>query len=319
MPTNFWQKLEKPVLALAPIAGVTDSAFRQICRQCGATVVYSEMTSAEGLYYKSKKTLEMLKFDRAEQPLVIQLFGKDPTKFSRAAKIVEKSGASGLDINFGCPARRVVQHGGGVTLMRNLELCYQIIQAVTENTKLPVSVKIRSSINYKNSKITALDFLKKIAKLPVAGVMIHGRSYEQGFSGEIDFAMIKDARKYFNGIILANGGIHSPEDAQQLLEKTGADGVGLARGVYGKPWLFKQINDYLANGQYSEPTWPEKKKIILNHAQLTKKTKGSRGLIELRKHLLWYVKGLSEAKKYRAELVKVKTIDDIKCVLKTVN
>ncbi len=312
---NFWTKLKKPILALAPMAGITNSAFRLICKKQGVAVVYSEMTSADGLYFQGKKTLAMLKFDKREQPLIIQLFGKDPNKFPKAAKLVEQAKASGIDINFGCPARRVIQHGGGVTLMRNLEQCYQIIQAVTENTKLPVSVKIRSSINDGYKKLTALDFLKKIANLPVSCVMIHGRTYEQGFVGPIDYQIISDARKYFKGIILANGGITSPKTAQELLKKTKADGIGIARGIYGQPWLFRQIKDYLTQGKYEELTWSQKKKIILEHAKLAFKLGNDQGIIELRKHLLWYVKGLSRARSLRQGLVRVKTIEEIKTIL----
>lgn len=313
---NFWTKLKKPIIALAPMAGITDSAFRRICRQQGATVVYSEMTSADGLFYKSKKTLKMLKFEIQEKPLVIQLFGKDPLKFAAAAKIIEQTEANGIDINFGCPARKVVAHGGGVTLMGNLDLCYKIIKQTINNTKLPVSVKIRTAISSSGiKKVTALDFLKKISNLPIAAVMIHGRSYEQGFNGPLDFKMISEARNYFKGIILANGGVVSPETAKELLLKTQADGVGIARGCLGRPWLFKQLNDYLIQNKFSEPNWAAKKKIILNHAKLAFKTKGQHGLIEFRKHLLWYVKGIANAKDYRQKLVQVEKISEIKTIL----
>lgn len=313
--SNFWQGLKKPILALSPMAGITDSVFRQLCRRLGADVVYSEMTSADGLSYNGKKTLEMLKFNAAEQPLVIQLFGKSPEKFGLAAKIVEQSGAAGIDINFGCPARKVVNHGGGVTLMRDLDLCRAIIEKTISNTKLPVSVKLRTSISSTIGKrVTVIDFLKKMSDLPIAAIMIHGRSYEQGFAGEIDYNIIKQARRYFNGVILANGGINTPEIAKDVYDKTQADGLGLARGLYGKVWLFQQIRDYFAKNSYSEPAWKEKKKIILLHAKIAFSTKGEYGIIELRKHLLWYVKGLPAAAKLRQELVRAKTVDDIKNV-----
>ncbi len=309
---SFWNNFKKPIYALAPIAGITNSPFRLICKEYGADVVYSEMTSADALHFKSKKTLAMLKFDQNELPLVIQLFGKDPEKFKTAAKIVEASGASGVDINFGCPAHKVVAHGGGVTLMKDLNLCYSIIQTTCENTKLPVAVKIRTSIKDNDKEITALNFLKKIADLPVACVMIHGRSYEQGFNGEIDYQMIKKARKYFKGIILANGGINDLKSAKETLNKTQADGVGLARGLYGKPWLFNEIKIGY------KPSWEEIKQIILKHANYSNKILGKHGIIEMRKHLLWYVKGLRNAKDLRKDLVKVKNIKDIKSALEKI-
>ena len=326
---NFWLSLRKPILALAPMAGITDSAFRQLCKKHGTDVVYTEMISADGLHFNSKKTLELLKFSKIEQPIVVQLFGKDPEKFIKATKIVSKLGFDGIDINFGCPAKKVVGHGGGVTLMRDLNLCYQIIKNVCEHTPLPVSIKIRTSINLrteelKNQKteelknrrteVTALDFVKKIKDLPITAIMIHGRSYEEKFSGEIDYEMIKKAKESFNGIILANGNITNPEIAQKTLELTQADGLGLARGLYGHPWLFQQIKDYLKTNKYKEKTWSQIKQIALEHAKLNYKAKGAHGIIEMRKHLLFYAKGHSQAKKMRKELVRVENIDQIKKV-----
>jgi len=318
MVINFWKKLEKPILALAPMAGITDSAFRQLCKSFGADVVYSEMISADGLFYQSKKTLKLLEFQKKENPLVIQLFGKRPEVFKKAAEEAEKSGAAGIDINFGCPARKVVAHGGGVTLMRDFTKSFQIISNTLAGTKLPVSIKIRTSINDKSKKITSIDFLKRIIKLPIAAVMIHGRSYEQGFSGPVDYSMIKKIKSMLSRldiIVLGNGGINTPEEAEIMLKKTNVDGVGLARGTRGKPWLFKQIKDYLKEGKYKNYSWPDIKKIIIKHANLAFETKEEWGLVELRKHLAWYVSSLPGAAKMRKELVKIKSIKEIKKII----
>ena len=309
---NFWKKTKVPILALAPMAGVTDSAFRQVCRQYGADVVYTEMVSADGLFYDSKKTLEFLKFDKYEKPVVIQLFDKHPEKFTKAAQICEQAGFDGIDINFGCPAKKVAGHGGGVTLMRDLPKCHQIIEAVLAGTKLPVSVKLRSSIKKDGAAVTALDFVKFMKDLPIAAIMIHGRPYENPFNAEIDYEMIKKVKQEFGGIVLANGGIRTPEDAKKMLEKTGCDGVGLARGLYGRPWLFQQTKKYLKNKKYTEATQKEIIKAILLHAKLALKAKGKHGLIELRKHLLWYVAGWPNAKELRSKLVKVDDLEQIK-------
>lgn len=325
---NFWLSLRKPILALAPMAGITDSAYCTICRKNGADVVYTEMISADGLHYDSKKTLEMLKILRGEKPVVVQLFGKDPEKFAKASKIVTKLGFSGIDINFGCPAKKVAGHGGGATLMRDLDLCYKIIKTVCDNTNLPVSIKVRTSIkseSIKNKKlntktsqkvITSLDLIKKIKDLSVSAIMIHGRSYEQGFTGEIDYNYIKNVRKYFSGIIIANGNINTPEQAEKTLELTSADGIGIARGVYGKPWIFKQIKDYLEKNKHSEKSWIQIKKIALDHAKLNYKISGDYGIIEMRKHLLFYTKNQENAKEMRRELVSVKTIKNIEKIFK---
>lgn len=314
----FWSKLKKPILALAPMAGVTDLAFRQICKKYGADVVYTEMISADGLHYGSKKTLPMLKIAKSEHPVIVQLFGKRPPMFVKAAKICEQAGFDGIDINFGCPAKKVVAHGGGVTMMRDLALCQEIIKTVCQSTKLPVSVKIRSSINRTSGRgeITAVDFIKAIKNLPVSAVMVHGRSFEQPFAGEPDYAMIKKVKQEFRGIVLGNGGIFTPEQAKIMLAKTGADGIGLARGLYGRPWLFQQIKDYLQHGKYQEFTWTKIKKVMPEHAKLAFKAKGEHGLIELRKHLAWYVKGLPQAAAWRQKLVVIKSLKEIENILK---
>jgi tRNA-dihydrouridine synthase B len=313
---NFWQKLSKkgPILALAPMAGITDSAYRLVCKQNGADVVYSEMTSIDALAYNSKKTFEMLKYDKKEKPVVLQLFGKRPEKVRRAVEIVESAGFDGIDLNFGCPARKVVNHGGGITLLRDLDLCYELVQAVCEATKLPVSVKTRVSLD--NKKITVYDFIDKIRELPVSALMLHGRTYEQKFTGDIDFQTMKAVKRKFNGIVIGNGGVNTPEDAKHMIDATGVDGIGLARGIYGKPWLFSQIKDYLKNGICEFPDINTIKKIVLAHAKAAHNMKGKFGIIEMRKHLCWYFKGLPNANALRKDFVQITTINDIKTAFK---
>ncbi len=321
---NFWQKLKKgadkgePILALAPMAGLTDSAFRQICKKFGADVVYSEMASVNALCYVSKKTLEMLKFDKKERPYVVQLFGSQPENFAKAVKIIEKKiparlpagqagrgggKPDGIDINFGCPVKKVLKQGAGACLMKDLKLSRQIIKSVLANTKLPVSIKVRAKVG----DMDVLKFLKNIQDLNVSAIMIHGRSLSQGFSGDVDWKIIKQARKYFNGAILANGGVMNAEDGKKLLEQTQADGIGIARGALGQPWIFSQLvthNSQLINKKYIF-------KLMLEHANLVYKLKGKRGVIEMRQHLAWYVRGLKDAKKLRAKLVQVESLKDI--------
>jgi nifR3 family TIM-barrel protein len=311
MTKNFWTKFKKPIIALAPMAGVTDSAFRQICKKFGADVVYSEMISVDALAHNSKKTLKMLEFSKKEKPSVFQLFGKKPELFSQAAKLLEQKGVDGIDINFGCPAPKVFKCGGGASLMKDLDLCYEIIKATCLAVKIPVSIKIRSSVG----KITALDLIRKIKDLPVAAIMIHGRSYEQGFGGNVDLEAIKSARKAFKGIVLGNGGIINPLIAKEMLVKTKVDGIGLAQGVLGKPWLFKQIKDYLKTGNYSEFNFRQIKKTALEHAALNYKLKGRQGILEMRKHLAWYFKGFAGASLLRQKLIRVNSLEEIKITL----
>ncbi|MFH1192418.1 MAG: tRNA dihydrouridine synthase DusB [bacterium] len=331
---NFWLKLKKPILALAPMAGITDSAFRILCREMGADVVYSEMVSADALYYDSKKTMELLKIGKKEHPVVVQLFGKRPELFKKAAMIAKKAGADGIDINFGCPAKKIVKDDSGVALMRDLALSKKIIQTVLDAVDIPVSVKIRSGLyanqreceseSTRKCKVTALDFMKNIIDLPIAAVMVHGRTYEQGFSGEVDYEMIKAVVDLVGDkiVVLANGGIKTVEDAKIMIEKTGADGIGLAQGALGKPWLFREIKEYM-RGKISPQPPPQRrgsnmdeiKKIALEHAKSVYKLKGDYGIIEMRKHLLWYVKGWENAKELREKLSQVESVEDIKKVL----
>lgn len=315
---DFWDRFNKPILALAPMAGISDSAFRQICREQGADVVYAEMTSVDGLYYDSKKTGEMLKFSKKEKPIVCQLFGKRPELFGKAAKIVEKAGFDGIDINFGCPARKVVARGGGATLTRDFKLCHDIIETTINATNLPVSIKIRTSIkkNRESSqKIHAEEFLKKVSDLDIKAVMVHGRSYEQGFLGPVDIEAMKKIRSVYFGILLVNGGVIEPPDALELINKTKADGIGLARSCRGRPWLFRQIKELAKKEKYTEPSIAEIKKIILKHAKAAFQAKGKRGIIEMRKHLVWYTKGFNGAKELRQRLVRVSAVIDIKKIL----
>lgn len=316
MPVNFWQKLEKrqqPILALAPMAGFTDSAFRQIAKKYGAAVVYSEMASATALFYNRQKsgnaTLDLLKSDRRkEKYYVVQLFGSNPEHFAAAVRLIEKKiKPDGFDINFGCPANKIVKQDSGAGLMQNLPNSRAVIKAALANTELPVSIKIRT----KSGAVTAKEFLQNISDLPVAALMIHGRTLSQGLAGTPDWRAVKEARKYFSGVILANGAVTDLATARRVLKETKADGLGLARGVLGRPWLFKEIR----TGQQINLLPKQIFKILLSHAAAVQKAKGKKGIIELRKHLVWYVAGLTGAAKLREQLVRVNSWKEIKNIL----
>lgn len=297
---NFWQKLNKPIYALAPMAGVADSAFRRMCKDFGADVVYSEMASATALFYNSKETLALLEFAKKERPYVVQLFGGHQEHFIKAAKMVEKKiRPDGFDINFGCPVPKVARQGAGAELMRDLKTSKKIVEALVKTAGVPVSIKIRA----KAGKTDALRFLDNLKNLDIKAVMIHGRSLSQGHSGPVDFDIIKKARDYFGGAILANGGVDSPAAAVEMLKKTKADGVGIAQGALGRPWIFAELK--------GEKNKPNVFIIALKHAKLAEKIRGKQGIIEMRKHLCWYVRGLSGAAELRKRLVKAEKIDDI--------
>ncbi|MCK5332468.1 tRNA-dihydrouridine synthase family protein [Candidatus Parcubacteria bacterium] len=310
---NFWKKIKKPILALAPMAGYTTSSFRQICKYHGADVVYSELASATALSFQGKRTLELLEFERSEQPFVVQLFGNDPKYFSSAAEFVsEKIRPDGIDINMGCPAKKVFSSGSGAALMNKPEVAREIIKETLRGTNLPVSIKIRAKVG----KMTAYKFIKKLNDLPIAAIMVHGRSLKQGFAGEINYEQIKKVMNLVDIPVLANGGINSPEDARRMLQRTGADGIGIARGALTKPWLFSQTKEFLKTGEYQEFELEEIKKASLVHAEMAYKSMGKHGIIQMRKYLLWYFRGFENAKEIRKELVQVESMGDIKRVLK---
>ncbi len=312
MPISFWKKLKKrqvPILALAPMAGFTDSIFRQIVKRYGADVVYSEMASATAIFYNQKKdspTFRLLKFDRAkEKYYVVQLFGSNPEHLAAAARFITKYiKPDGLDLNFGCPVPKIIKQGAGSGLMKDLKKSRAALEAVLHNTDLPVSIKIRA----KAGEVGALEFLKNISDLPVEAVMIHGRTLSQGFAGAPDLKIIKDARRYFKGVILANGGIDDLAEAKRVLRVSRADGLGLARGVLGRPWLFKEIK----TGRTIDMEPSQIYKLVASHAAAVEKKKGKPGIIELRKHLVWYMLGLDGASKKREKLVKAESLADVK-------
>jgi len=305
---NFWLKLKKPIYALAPMAGITDSAFRQICKDFGADVVYSEMASATALAYNPGKTLAMLKFSPKERPYVVQLFGSDQKHFAKAVKLVEKKiKPDGIDINFGCPVPKVARQKAGAELFKDLNLSREVLKAVIATTTLPVSIKTRAKVG----SVDILEFLKNVSDLDIKAIMIHGRSFAQGFSGPVDWQIIKKSRRYFAGIILANGGVVDKESADELLKKSKADGIGIGRGALGRPWIFENIKNQKPKTKSKEEIF----KIALEHAKLAHKLKGRRGIVEMRKHLCWYVQGLPGAKKLRERLVRVENLEEIKKIL----
>lgn len=325
MQQNFWQKLNKPILALAPMAGITDSAFREICVRNGCDVAYSEMASVSALFFKPARTMELLKFGPSERPYVVQLFGKDPTHFARAAQIVTAElKPDGIDINFGCPAKKVFGHGSGCALMPQPALAREIISAVCNNTTLPVSIKIRAGIK----DTTAIHFIDQIKDLPFTTVMVHGRTYEGGFHGEVNFDIVEKIKKIIpDKIVLANGGIHTPEDAKDILEKyPSIDGLGIARGAWGRPYIFDEIKTLLhinrrdainrVSTAGKEYDFAKIKKIAIAHAQLLWKSKGVPGMFEIRKHLAWYFKGFLHASELRQKLVQAQSVKEIKDILK---
>ena len=309
---NIWQQLAKPFYSLAPMAGITDMPFRLMCSRFGADLVYSEMASVAALQFRPQKTLAMLRSHTEEAPLVIQLFGFDIRQFAHAARLLGDEAKAlslgvpdyhkpqGLDINFGCPVSKVMKTGSGAMLFQDIAKSHDVIKAVMDNTDLPVSIKIRKQAG----EVTAARFLEAMSDLPIAAVMVHGRSLGQGFAGPADYQAIKELKDIYPGVLIANGGIVNAATAVTALAESQAHGLGLARGVLGKPWLFRSFKQegYLASRE-------EIFTAILEHANLVQADNAN--FVEFRKHLCWYLAGLAGAKELRAQAVTIDNLADI--------
>ncbi len=302
-----------PIL-LAPMAGVTDLSYRALCKELGCDFTYTEMVSAKGLFYGGAGSAALLETDPLERPCGVQIFGREPELMAEIARRLCEDSVGELaliDINMGCPAPKVYKTGAGAALFCDQDKALRIIEETLAGTDLPVSIKIRGRVG----KFTAYKFMKKIKDYPLAAVMVHGRSYQQGFAGKIDYATIRRIKEMVPFPVIANGGINTPEDAKAMLEKTHADGVGIARGALKNPWLFREIRDYLETGEYHEFTFKEIKQAALRHARLAEEDLGAHGILEMRKYLLWYFRGFENAKEFRRKLVEVETYADVEKTL----
>jgi len=314
---NYLSEIKKPILLLAPMAGYTDSAFRIVCKKQGANLLMTELISADAIAYSVNKSREkikltptynLMKFCKTEMPIVIQLFGKNPANFVIATKWIEKNlKPSGIDINMGCPAKKVVRSDHGATLLRDQERGVAVVKAVRAATKLPLSVKTRLGWE-KDDEI--LEFGPKLIEAGVDVLIIHGRTYKDGFANVARWENIyKLKAQNPNAKIIGNGDIKT---YSEIIKKLGnLDGVAIGRGAVGNPFIFNSKFEKL-----SEPDQLEiKKTTIIEHARLAFETKGEKGIVELRKHLLAYFRGHPQAKSLRKKFVAVKTLSDIKKTL----
>ena len=283
--------------ALAPLAGITDSAFRTICRECGSAFTVSEMVSADGLIRHGEKTHALMRFTEVERPYGIQLYGDSPEVLGEAVSIAEEAKPDFIDINCGCPVRKVVKRGAGVGLMGDLPRMEAIFKAMRANTDLPLTVKFRAGLHHDSITVTEA---AKIAEASGFGMItVHARTWTQGFKGEADWKYIKMAKEAVNIPVTGNGDVKTREDAENMLTETGCDMVMIGRGIYGKPWLFSEIadKDYIA-------TAGKKWDIIRRHYGLILSDKPEIVAVrEMRKHLIWYSKGLPGAAEFRKKIV----------------
>lgn len=296
--------------ALAPMAGITDRAFREICSSFGSAYSVSEMISVKGIIYNDKKTLNLVNRTRDDKPFAIQLFGREPEDFLKAYETISKLNHDILDINMGCPAPKITKSGSGSALMLEPKLCGQIVKAIKKVSKVPVTVKIR--IGFDNKHITALEVAKECEFSGANAITVHGRTREQMYSGKSDLDVIKSVCEQIKIPVIGNGDITNYDDAKHMMEYTGCKMVAVGRSALGNPWIFKNINNH---DEFSAPTNAEKVETIKAHAYKLIEHKGEeRALKEFRKHMSWYTKGLSGAATIRKEIFEMKNINDLNTI-----
>ena len=298
-------------LALAPMAGVTDLAFRQICSEMGAGLTITEMVSSKALCYQDRKTKGLLKLFPGEHPAAAQIFGSDPVCMAEAAvKAAEISGADFIDINMGCPVGKVVSNGDGSALMRDIDKAARVAEAVVKSSPVPVTVKMRRG--WDKGSINAVELAKALEQVGVSAVAIHGRTRAQMYAGQADWTTAREVKESVRIPVIANGDIFSARDAVKLLEATGADMVMVGRGCFGNPWLFAQAKAAIEGKEIPElPPLSERVDTALRQIRLAAEDKGEHlAILEARRHYAWYLKGVSHANYYKEQIVRMNTMAD---------
>ena len=300
--------LENNVI-LAPMAGVTDLPFRVLCRDQGAGCVVTEMVSAKAVLYNNKNTRELLQIDPAERPAAVQLFGSEPDIMAEIAARLEEGPYDYIDVNMGCPVPKIVNNGEGSALMKNPERAKEVMTAMVKAVKKPVTVKFRKGFN--DLSVNAVEFAKMAESCGVAAVAVHGRTREQYYSGKADWDIIRQVKEAVRIPVIGNGDIFTPEDAGRMLKETGCDGIMVARGAKGNPWLFGRINHYLDTGEVLPgPSMAEIKAMILRHGRMLVQFKGEGvAMREMRGHMAWYTKGMPHSATLRNEINQVETLE----------
>jgi len=301
-------------LFLAPLAGVTDHPFRRLCVRCGAEYVTTEMISAKAIRYGDLKTWRLGRIYDDERPAAVQLFGSEPEIMAYAASECERRlSPASVDINMGCPMPKIYNNGDGSALMKNPALCGELVAAVKSAVSVPVTVKIRAGIDAEHTN--AVDVALECEKNGADCVYVHGRTREQLYSGSSDPTVIAAVKAALKIPVVANGDVTDAASATALLEKTGADGVMVARGAMGNPWIFSEIAAALEHRPYTPPTADERLSLIKEHIAVHIAEKGERALPELRKHLSWYIHGLPGSAAARAEINKATTGQELYSLL----
>jgi nifR3 family TIM-barrel protein len=303
-------------IVVAPMAGVTNPAFRTIVKEFGAGLVYSEMVSDKGLSHNNQRTKDMLQVEETEHPMTLQIFGGDVETLLPAAILVETlTNADIIDINMGCPVPKVTKGDAGAELMQDPAKVYEIVKAITEKIKKPLTVKIRSGWDHEHKN--AVEVALAAQRGGASAVAVHGRTKTQMYTGKADWSVIKDVKNALSIPVIGNGDVLTPEDAKRMLEETGCDAVMVGRGVLGNPFVVKQMVDYLETGTYEKTVTPEERhQILLEHMNRLIANLGEKhAILEMRTHAAWYLKGLRNATFAKQEVVNAKTKAEMTAIL----
>ena len=304
--------------ALAPMAGVADRAFRRICVDYGAAYVVGEMVSCKGLCFGDAKSADLLALDEEERPAAVQLFGDDPERMAQAAALAMKVRPDVIDINMGCPAPKIAGNACGSALMRNPDLCFRIVKAVTDAVPVPVTAKIRKG--YAKDQVSAVEVALACEAGGAAAVTVHGRTRDQMYAPPVDWDIIRQVKEALHIPVIGNGDVTSPQAAAALYEQTGCDLVMVGRGALGAPWLFSQIEAYLTHGiLLPEPPAAKRMAVLCRQAELAVAYKGERlALLQARKHAAWYMRGMRGAAEFRRAAGTLETMDDLRTLCRRV-
>ena len=308
-------ELDAPVI-LAPMAGVCDAPYRVIAHRYGAALVCAEMVSSQGIRYRNQHTEELLHIEDGEHPLSMQIFGSDPDVMAQAAAVVEEAGADIVDINMGCPVKKVVKNGDGSALMKNLPLAEKVIRAVVGAVSIPVTVKMRTG--WDDASFTAPELAKRAEAAGAAAVTVHGRTREQFYSGKADWQKIKAVVDAVSIPVIGNGDVVDGPSAAALMEQTGCGAVMVGRGAQGNPWIFPQIRHYLATGEVlPPPTAMERYEQMLSHFEAQLAYKGEYiGVREMRSHASWYTHGLYGSAALRERINRAGSADEFRAIVR---